>query len=99
MGVGGTGSLLTLGFLAVVAWPMPAEAQAPPEGCVACHLEIGDDLFDHYRHMLESLGNEKGLLGLINYVNSHDVAFRHPLAVTNCSPRRGSPGSAKYRTE
>ena len=24
----------------------------------------GDDLFDHYRHMLESLGNEKGLLGL-----------------------------------
>jgi len=43
MGVGGTGSLLTLGFLAVVAWPMPAEAQVPPEGCVACHLEIGDD--------------------------------------------------------
>src|SRR3990172_1336283 len=39
----------------------------------------GDDLFEHYRHMLESLGNEKGLLGLINYVNSHDVAFRHPL--------------------
>ena len=25
----------------------------------------GDDLFDHYRHILESLGNEKGLLGLI----------------------------------
>ncbi|MFO1519648.1 MAG: class I SAM-dependent DNA methyltransferase [bacterium] len=25
----------------------------------------GDDLFDHYRHTLESLGNEKGLLGLI----------------------------------
>ncbi|KAB2836423.1 MAG: SAM-dependent DNA methyltransferase [Candidatus Brocadia sp.] len=25
----------------------------------------GDDLFDHYRHALESLGNEKGLLGLI----------------------------------
>jgi hypothetical protein len=25
----------------------------------------GDDLFDHYRHMLESLGHEKGLLGLI----------------------------------
>ena len=43
MAVGGTGSLLMLGFLAMVAWPMPAEAQAPPEGCVACHLEIGDD--------------------------------------------------------
>jgi hypothetical protein len=25
----------------------------------------GDDLFDHYRHLLETLGNEKGLLGLI----------------------------------
>jgi type I restriction enzyme M protein len=25
----------------------------------------GDDLFDHYRHVLEKLGNEKGLLGLI----------------------------------
>ncbi|MDL1871872.1 SAM-dependent DNA methyltransferase [Deltaproteobacteria bacterium PRO3] len=25
----------------------------------------GDDLFDHYRHALEILGNEKGLLGLI----------------------------------
>ena len=25
----------------------------------------GDDLFDHYRHMLETLGNERGLLGLI----------------------------------
>jgi type I restriction enzyme M protein len=25
----------------------------------------GDDLFDHYRHILEKLGTEKGLLGLI----------------------------------
>ena len=25
----------------------------------------GDELFDHYRHCLEKLGNEKGLLGLI----------------------------------
>jgi type I restriction enzyme M protein len=25
----------------------------------------GDDLFGHYRHVLEKLGNEKGLLGLI----------------------------------
>jgi type I restriction enzyme M protein len=25
----------------------------------------GDDLFDHYRHILEKLGQEKGLLGLI----------------------------------
>lgn len=25
----------------------------------------GDELFDHYRHLLEGLGKEKGLLGLI----------------------------------
>ncbi len=25
----------------------------------------GDELFDHYRHLLEELGKEKGLLGLI----------------------------------
>ena len=25
----------------------------------------GDELFDHYRHTLEALGNQKGLLGLI----------------------------------
>jgi type I restriction enzyme M protein len=25
----------------------------------------GDELFDHYRHCLENLGKEKGLLGLI----------------------------------
>jgi type I restriction enzyme M protein len=37
----------------------------------------GDDLLDHYRHMLESLGNEKGLLGLYRF-----SAFRHTLAVT-----------------
>ena len=26
----------------------------------------GDELFDHYRHTLEALGNQKGLLGLIS---------------------------------
>jgi type I restriction enzyme M protein len=25
----------------------------------------GDELFDHYRHLLDKLGREKGLLGLI----------------------------------
>jgi type I restriction enzyme M protein len=25
----------------------------------------GDELFDHYRHTVEALGNQKGLLGLI----------------------------------
>jgi len=28
-------------------------------------MSYGDDLFDHYRHALEKLGQEKGTLGLI----------------------------------
>jgi len=36
----------------------------------------GDDLFDHYRHMFESLGNEKGLLGLI--FNKSQNKFQDP---------------------
>jgi type I restriction enzyme M protein len=36
----------------------------------------GDELFDHYRHMLESLGNEKGLLGLI--FNKSQNKFQDP---------------------
>ena len=30
-----------------------------------CSSSDGDELFDHYRHTLEALGNEKGMLGLI----------------------------------
>ena len=29
------------------------------------YFNDGDELFDHYRHTLEALGNQKGLLGLI----------------------------------
>ena len=36
----------------------------------------GDDLFDHYRHVLERLGNEKGLLGLI--FNKSQNKFQDP---------------------
>ncbi len=36
----------------------------------------GDDLFDHYRHTLENLGNEKGLLGLI--FNKSQNKFQDP---------------------
>lgn len=36
----------------------------------------GDDLFDHYRHTLEKLGNEKGLLGLI--FNKSQNKFQDP---------------------
>lgn len=36
----------------------------------------GDELFDHYRHTLETLGNEKGLLGLI--FNKSQNKFQDP---------------------
>jgi type I restriction enzyme M protein len=36
----------------------------------------GDELFDHYRHVLENLGNEKGLLGLI--FNKSQNKFQDP---------------------
>jgi type I restriction enzyme M protein len=36
----------------------------------------GDDLFGHYRHVLEKLGNENGLLGLI--FNTSQNKFQDP---------------------
>jgi len=39
----------------------------------------GDELFDHYRHSLEKLGNEKGLLGLI--FNKSQNKFQDPAKV------------------
>lgn len=36
----------------------------------------GDELFEHYRHTLEALGNEKGLLGLI--FNKSQNKFQDP---------------------
>jgi type I restriction enzyme M protein len=44
-----------------------AQAGAVPAeyGWPALMKKDGDELFDHYRHVLEKLGNEKGLLGLI----------------------------------
>jgi type I restriction enzyme M protein len=49
--------------LAEYAWPSLAKRD-------------GDDLFDHYRHVLEKLGNEKGLLGLI--FNKSQNKFQDP---------------------
>ncbi len=41
----------------------------------------GDELFDHYRHTLEALGNQKGLLGLIfnkaQNPHSYAVCIQH----------------------
>jgi type I restriction enzyme M protein len=49
----------------------------PPKYCWESLLKKdGDELFDHYRHLLEALGNEKGLLGLI--FNKSQNKFQDP---------------------
>jgi len=50
---------------------VPAEATWP-----TLIKRDGDELFDHYRHVLEKLGNEKGLLGLI--FNKSQNKFQDP---------------------
>jgi len=51
---------------------------AVPEGCDWSSLikKYGDELFDHYRHTLDHLGKEKGLLGLI--FNKSQNKFQNP---------------------
>jgi type I restriction enzyme M protein len=43
----------------------------------------GDELFDHYRHALEALGNEKGTLALI--FNKAQNKFRDPAKLQRVS--------------
>ncbi|WP_243373307.1 class I SAM-dependent DNA methyltransferase [Geotalea sp. SG265] len=46
--------------------PYNQKSPVPPESNWPSLLKRdGDELFDHYRHILEKLGQEKGLLGLI----------------------------------
>jgi hypothetical protein len=54
------------------------EASAVPAGSSWPTLikRDGDELFDHYRHVLEKLGNENGLLGLI--FNKSQNKFQDP---------------------
>ena len=49
----------------------------------------GDELFDHYRHTLEALGNQKGLLGLI--FNKSQNKFQDPAKLRRLVPPRGLP--------
>ncbi len=54
----------------------------------------GDELFDHYRHTLEALGNQKGLLGLI--FNKSQNKFQDPAKlrrlVVDLIDKPGAPG-------
>ncbi|MDD2389916.1 MAG: class I SAM-dependent DNA methyltransferase [Desulfobacterales bacterium] len=54
------------------------ESSAVPQGYDWTSLlkKDGDELFDHYRHILEALGKEKGLLGLI--FNKSQNKFQDP---------------------
>ena len=51
--------------------PVPADASWP-----SLLKRDGDELFDHYRHVLEDLGSKKGLLGLI--FNKSQNKFQDP---------------------
>jgi type I restriction enzyme M protein len=48
----------------------------------------GDELFDHYRHVLEKLGNEKGLLGLIFNKSQNKFLGPGQVAAVDCRPDR-----------
>jgi len=57
--------------------PYKQKSPVPDEyGWPSLIKKDGDDLFDHYRHTLEKLGNEKGLLGLI--FNKSQNKFQDP---------------------
>jgi type I restriction enzyme M protein len=55
---------------------LPSPRPSPRgRGRLACD---GDDLFDHYRHTLEELGKQNGLLGLIFTKSQNKFDSAHP---------------------
>ena len=61
----------------VPAWrTQPAEFRTTAYAWPTLLKKDGDELFDHYRHTLENLGNQKGLLGLI--FNKSQNKFQDP---------------------
>ena len=62
----------------------------------------GDELFDHYRHTLENLGVEKGLLGLIFAKSQNkfqDPAKLRRLIVDLIDTVKGALGRSSVRTK
>jgi len=62
----------------------------------------GDELFDHYRHTLENLGNEKGLLGLIFAKSQNkfqDPAKLRRLIVDPIDTVKGALGRSSVRAK
>jgi len=57
--------------------PYNQKSNIPPDYAWPTLVKMdGDELFDHYRHTLENLGNKKGLLGLI--FNKAQNKFQDP---------------------
>jgi type I restriction enzyme M protein len=57
--------------------PYNQKSPVPEKYCWSSLIKKdGDELFDHYRHTLEALGNQKGLLGLI--FNKSQNKFQDP---------------------
>jgi hypothetical protein len=57
------------------SWPPSPQPSPRGRGRFVCG---GDELFDHYRHTLEALGNQKGLLGLIFNKPQNKFDSDHP---------------------
>lgn len=48
-------------LLALIGWPAPAEAQAPPDHCAACHLEVGDERLEKpAKNFVDDIHRAKG---------------------------------------
>ncbi len=61
MGVGRFAAVAWLALAALTAWPAPLAAQQRPEGCVACHLETGDErLVKPVKEFAEDIHSAKG---------------------------------------
>ena len=56
----------------------------------------GDELFDHYRHTLEELGKQKGLLGLI--FNTSQNKFQDPAKLRRLKSPSACFGNWKRKT-
>jgi len=71
-------------------WPKVAPTLALPR-LLGRGFSCGDELFDHYRHTLDELGKQKGLLGLIfNKSQNKFDSRRFMAALTLGAPCRAS---------
>lgn len=91
--VTGGGVRVAFGLLVFFVWPLPATAQPPVEGCVACHLEIGDDrLASPAKEFRDSIHAAKGF-GCVT-CHGGDAKAEGPEAM---DPAKGYIGKPTHR--